>query len=517
MSGELVKGLQSIRDFIWGPPLLVGLLGTGAYLMIRLRGLPIRRLPRAISLALSSGAKGEEYGKMESTETGFDKKETCAGDGKSAKIKGDEKEARIEGYENKARGRGRGSNEVSAFSCLATELAATIGTGNIIGVVGAMLLGGPGALFWMALSAFLGLSTKLVESTLSVKYRERRVGKLPLGGPMITLEKAFPRKRTGRFLAVCYAFFAVLCSLGMGNLVQANSIAESLQASMKWDRGRVGLFLSLLTIIAVLGGMKLVSRIATFLVPAMGALYLAGCLGIILMHPQNLLPGLASILIGAFSPRAASGGAFGLLTIHWTQGLGWGISRGVFSNEAGLGAGGISAAASSEQDPYRQGLISMSAVFFDTIVICSVTGIAYACSGIPAMISQGDVTLKNGSQANANNAADLMVAAFETTFGRYGGILLSVCITLFAFATILGWAVQGEAAFTYLFHEKYVLVFQLVYGVLPLAGAIFSLQTTWLLSDIANGLLAIPNLICLWALAPQICSDIRKRDARDEQ
>ena len=466
MSEEMIKGLQSVRDFIWGPPLLVCLLGTGAYLMILLRGLPIRRLPEAISMALGRNAQ--------------------AG--------------------------GRGRDEVSAFSCLATELAATIGTGNIIGVVGAMILGGPGALFWMVLSAVLGLSTKLVESTLSVKYREKRVGKPPFGGPMITLAKAFPRKRIGRFLAGCYSLFAVLCSLGMGNLVQANSIAEALHASMEWNRGKVGLILSLITIVAVLGGMKLITRISTFLVPAMGAIYLAGCLGIILMHPKNLLPGLSAILIGAFSPRAASGGAFGILTMHWTKSLGWGISRGIFSNEAGLGAGGISAAASSEQDPYRQGLISMSAVFFDTIVICSLTGIAYACSGVPALISQGNVILQNGSLADANNAADLMVAAFETTFGRYGGVLLSVCITLFAFATILGWAVQGEAAFTYLFHEKYTLVFQVLYGVLPFVGAIVSLQSTWLLSDIANGLLAIPNLICLWLLAPAICSEISKKD-----
>ena len=466
MSEVMIKGAQSIRDLIWGPPLLVCLLGTGAYLMILLRGLPLRRLPKAISMALGKDARNG----------------------------------------------GRGREEVSAFSCLATELAATIGTGNIIGVIGAMILGGPGALFWMIVSAFLGLSTKLVESTLSVKYREKRDGRPPLGGPMITLAKAFPIRWLGRFLAGCYAFFAVFSSLGMGNLVQANSVAEALHASLAWNRGKIGLVLSLLTIIAVLGGMKLISRLSTYLVPAMGALYLAGCLGIILMHPHNLLPGIAAIFIGAFSPRAASGGAFGILTMHWMQSFGWGISRGVFSNEAGLGAGGISAAASSEQNPYRQGLISMSAVFFDTIVICSLTGIAYACSGIPAKISQGDVILSNGSLADANNAADLMVAAFETTFGRYGGVLLSACITLFAFATILGWAVQGEAAFTYLFHEKYRFIFQMIYGILPFAGAIFSLQSAWLLSDIANGLLAIPNLICLWVLAPQICLNIRKKE-----
>ncbi len=466
MSEEIIKGLQGIRDWIWGPPLLVCLLGTGAYLMILLRGLPIRRLPKAISMALGKNAKSG----------------------------------------------GRGGDEISAFSCLATELAATIGTGNIIGVVGAMLLGGPGALPWMIFSAFLGLSTKLVESTLSVKYRKKREGKPPLGGPMMTLERAFPRKRAGKALAVCYAAFAVICSLGMGNLVQANSIVEALHASMAWNRGLIGLMVAILTIFAVLGGIKLISKISTYLVPAMGALYLAGCLGIIFMHHQNLLPGLSAILIGAFSPKAASGGAFGILTIHWTQSFGWGICRGVFSNEAGLGAGGISAAASSEQDPYRQGLISMSAVFFDTIVICTITGIAYACSGIPAMISKGNIFLKNGSLADVTNPADLMIAAFESAFGRYGGVLLSVCIALFAFATILGWAVQGEAAFTYLFSEKYRLIFQVGYGILPLAGAIFSLHAAWLFSDVANGLLAIPNLICIWALAPKICTELIQKD-----
>ena len=395
---------------------------------------------------------------------------------------------------------------------MATELAATIGTGNIIGVVGAMLLGGPGALFWMILSAFLGLSTKLVESTLSVKHREMREGKMPLGGPMITLAKAFPMKRTGKALAGCYAALAVICSLGMGNLVQANSIVEALHAGMAWDRGLIGLSVSVFTILAVLGGMKLISKISTYLVPAMGALYLAGCLGIIVMHHDHLLPGLSAILLGAFSPKAASGGVFGILTIHWTQSLRWGICRGVFSNEAGLGAGGISAAASSEQDSYRQGLISMSAVFFDTIVICTITGIAYACSGIPAMISHGELFLKNGRPADLSNPADLMVAVFESVFGRYGGVLLSVCMALFAFATILGWAVQGEAAFTYLFSEKYCLIFRVGYGILPLAGAIFSLHAAWLFSDVANGLLAIPNLICIWALAPKICTELIQKD-----
>lgn len=461
--------LQRLRDFVWGPPLLVLLLGTGIYLMILLRGLPLRNLGMALKIAL--GIDG-------------------AGDQKKGE-KGAEK-------------------EISAFSSLATELAATIGIGNIIGVVSAMTLGGPGALLWMILCAMIGLATKLVESTLSVKYRMKRTGEPPLGGPMITLATGFPFPRVGKFLAALYALLAVLGSFGMGNMVQGSSVAASMEASFGIGKAQTGIFLTILTILAILGGMKMISKISTYLVPAMGAIYLAGCLGIILFHPQNLLPGIRDVFLAALSPRAVSGGLFGTVTCTMAESLKWGVARGIFSNEAGLGAGGISAAASKEKDPVRQGYVSMTGVFFDTIVICTVTGIAYACSGVAGMAQRGELFLRNGMMVNLRDGSAMMVAAFETVFGRFGGALLGTCISLFAFATILGWAAQGEAAFGYLFGFQRVMTYRFLYGLMTFVGAVFAVETVWTISDICNGLLAIPNLICVLVMAPEICADIRR-------
>lgn len=451
--------IKEIRDFVWGPWLLTFLLGTGTYLCILLRGLPVRKLLRAVKMAL-------------------DKTEAESPEG------------------------------ISSFSSLATELAATIGTGNVVGVTMAMTAGGPGALLWMMISALIGLSTKLTESTLSVKYRVKDGSGLPKGGPMITLSKAFPLPKAGKVLAGCYAFFAVLCSLGMGNAVQASSIASSFHAAFGWDAKNVGVILVILTLFAVTGGMKRISKISTYLVPAMGAIYVAGCLGIIAYHWQNLLPELRCIIIGAFSPRAVSGGLFGTITASRIRSLNAGVSCGLFSNEAGLGAGGISAAASSEEDPVKQGWISTSAVFFDTMVICVITGIAYACSGVAKKAQEGELLLRSGLKADPSDGADLMIAAFETTFGRYGGAVLGTCIALFAFATILGWAAQGQAAFAYLFGEKRTWFYQAVYSLVAFIGATAGLGILWTASDAANGLLAIPNLICLWVLGPKVCKEI---------
>ena len=461
MGERLLQIVTEIRDALWGPFLLVALLGTGAYLMILLRGLPLRKLFWAVRLSLGERSR-----------------------------------------------RTRGEGEVTAFSSLATELAATIGTGNVIGVVSAMALGGPGALAWMMASGILGLSTKLVESTMSVKYRRKRAGRPALGGPMITLSKAFPIPLAGRLLAGSYAFLAILCSFGMGNVVQSNAIATALHSSFGWKELWTGTVISVFTFLAVLGGMKSVSKISSLLVPAMGALYLAGCMGIICTHPQNLPLGLHAIFLGAFSPRAACGGVFGTVTTHWLQGMRYGVSRGIFSNEAGLGAGGISAAASSEQNPVRQGWISMSAVFFDTILICMVSGLAYACSGVEAMAKNGRLFLSCGKNVSVHQFSDLMLAAFEQTYGAFGGALLGVCITLFAFATILGWEVQGEAAYGYLFGEGRIFAYRVLYGIIAFLGAFLSLDLVWTISDLANALLAIPNLIALWVLGPGIAREI---------
>ncbi|MBR6477661.1 MAG: sodium:alanine symporter family protein, partial [Lachnospiraceae bacterium] len=260
--------MEKLKELLWGTPTICVLLGTGIYLMILLKGLPIRKLPAALRLSLGMGREAKD---------------------------GEEK-------------------GISAFSCLATELASTIGTGNILGVVGAMELGGPGALFWMLLSAFTGLPTKLVETALSVKYKSASKEGEAVGGPMVTLAKAFPAKRLGKALGIFYAALAVAGSFCMGNLVQANSIALSLRDAFGIEPKRLGFLLTFLTILAVLGGMKKISKIATFLVPAMGSLYLAGCLGILLCHLENLVPAIAQIIRCAFHPRSALGGLFGTAT-----------------------------------------------------------------------------------------------------------------------------------------------------------------------------------------------------------
>ena len=450
MDDGIMRALTKLRDLLWGPPLVVLLLGTGIYLMILLRGLPIRRLFWAVRLSMGAAKNGGE----------------------------------------------RGKTGVSAFSSLATELAATIGTGNVIGVVTAMMMGGPGALTWMMLSALIGLATKLVESTMSVHYRIRRRDGSFRGGPMITLSTAFPWPRAGKALAICYAIFAVACSLGMGNMVQANSIAVTLKDCMGWRTTLVGLVIAFLTLLSVLGGMKSIARISEWLVPLMGSLYVTGCLGILCLNFRNLPTALYDVFVGAFCPRAACGGLFGFATANWIQSLRVGVSRGIFSNEAGLGAGGISAAASSESNAIRQGWISTSAVFYDTLLICFLTGLAFACSGAAA---QG-----------SGNGAKMILKAFGDAYGRGGEILLAICITLFAFATILGWAAQGEAAFCHLVGDGSGKWYRFAYAIFTLVGACCALETIWTISDLANGLLAIPNLIALWVLGPGICKIIRK-------
>lgn len=493
MDGGFLEGIRSAQKLVWGPCLLGLLLGTGVYLMILLRGLPCRKLFSAVRLALGL-EKASERRKAPD------------------RIKFSNRSGIRDGRGSQRQSSSQG---ISAFSSLATELAATIGTGNIVGVVGAMTLGGPGALVWMVLSSILGLATKLVESTLSVQYRRTGRDGLPSGGPMITLRAAFPHRRAGKILAWLYAFFATLCAFGMGNMVQANSIAASLEASMGIDKAKAGLILSVLTILVILGGIRVISGVSSFLVPFMGAIYLLGCFGIILANLQNLFPAIQGILLAAFHPQAVSGGIFGTLTVNWVESLKWGVSRGVFSNEAGLGAAGISAAATKEAEPVRQGFISMTGVFFDTMVICVLTGIAYACSGVPQKLEAGGILLRSGVMVERTDGAGLMVAAFETAFGNVGGIFLSVCITLFAFATILGWAYQGEQAFLYLCDGRWGRIFRVAYGLAALLGAVFTLEAVWGISDICNGLLAIPNLICVLVMAPGICEKIRTFGERE--
>lgn len=457
-----VKGfLQQADRIVWGPWLIFLLLGCGCYLMISLRVLPLRNLLAALGLVFHSKSR-----------------------------------------------KGTDGEGVSSFSALTTELAATIGTGNIVGVATAMVLGGPGALFWMLLSGIIGLSTKLVESTLCVRYRVRDHKGKPVGGPMYVLQNAFPYRRMGRILAVLFAIFAVLASFGMGNMTQGNSIAEALAETFGVGRTATGLVLGILTILVILGGIDKIARVTEYLVPCMAVFYLFGTGMVIFTHLHNLPAGIWQILWGAFCPEAMAGGTIGFIcsigngtACSGRQAMRYGVSRGVFSNEAGLGAAGISAACADTSDAVRQGYISMTGVFIDTIVICSLTGLAIASSG---MLGQRD------AQGEFLNGTALMIAVFSTTFGRVGEWMLTLSIALFAFATIIAWEYQGEKAFEYLMGRCHRTGWYRVgYGIAAFLGAVCSLEAVWDFSDICNGLMAVPNLLAVVMLSKGICREIR--------
>lgn len=462
MITEVTGFLQQADRIVWGPWLILLLLGCGCYLMISLRFLPLRKLLAALGLV-------------------FHPKSRIGTDGEG----------------------------VSSFSALTTELAATIGTGNIVGVATAMVLGGPGALFWMLLSGIIGLSTKLVESTLCVRYRVRDHKGKPVGGPMYVLQNAFPYRRMGRILAILFAIFAVLASFGMGNMTQGNSIAEALAVTFGVGRTASGLVLGIFTILVILGGIDKIARVTEYLVPCMAVFYLFGTGMVIFTHFKNLPAGVVQILWGAFCPEAMTGGAAGTMLavengiVHsGRMAMRYGVSRGVFSNEAGLGAAGISAAAADTSDAVHQGYISMTGVFIDTIVICSLTGLAIAASG---MLGQRD------PRGEVLNGTALMIAVFSDTFGRTGEWMLTISIVLFAFATIIAWEYQGEKAFEYLTGGcDRTQWYRLGYGLVTFLGAVCSLEAVWDFSDICNGLMAVPNLLAVLMLSRGICREIRK-------
>ena len=450
--------LRQIDDLVWGPWMLVLLLGTGCYLMVRMDFLPIRNLGYALKCAV-----GRDAHRNKSTKEGA----------------------------------------ISPFSSLMTELAATIGTGNIVGVATAMVLGGPGALVWMILSSLIGLSTKFAESMLAVTYRTRNEKGELSGGPMYTLENGFPNKWLGNKLAWLFAFFAVLASFGMGNMTQANSIAAAMEETFGTKPALTGLVVTIITILVVLGGIGAISKVTQVMVPVMAIFYMLGALAVIAAHIGNLPGGIWMILKMAFSPKAVAGGVGGGLVASMQQALRWGVSRGVFSNEAGLGAAGISAAAAHTDDPVRQGYISMTGVFLDTVVICSVTGLALAASGVLGMTDERGQLLTGTA---------LTIAAFSSTFGSCGEVMVTIGIVLFAFATIIGWAYQGEKAFEFLVKRSdYCMIYRFCYGFMCFIGAVCALDVVWDFSDICNGLMAVPNLICVLVMSEQACSAIRHR------
>lgn len=428
--------VSEINAVVWGPILLILLVGTGIFLMFRLRFLPLRNLGHSLRQVFKRHDK-------------------------------------------------KGKGDITPFQSLMTALASTIGTGNIVGVTTAMMLGGPGAIFWMWVSAIFGLATKYAECMLSVKYRTTNEKGEIAGGPMYVLKNAFPFRRLGKILAVLFACFAVLASFGIGNLTQANSVAVALEGTFSIDPNITGVVLTFLALVIIVGGIQSIGKVSSKIVPIMAAFYIVGGLVVIFSRIQYLPSGIASIVQSAFSFESMAGGAVGT---YFANSLRYGIARGLFSNEAGMGSAPIAAAAAKTDDPVRQGYISMTGTFFDTIVVCSITGLIIATSGL---IGATDI-----------EAPVLIAKAFSQALGPAGEYVVTIGMVLFAFSTILGWSYYGEKSLEFLAGStKANLVYRIIFCLMVFVGAIAALDTVWDIAEIFNGLMALPNLICLLVMS----------------
>lgn len=457
MSYEKIFDLVTkVDDFVWGPAMLVLLVGTGIFLTIRVDFLTWRNLGYAIKSTLSKEARTQK----------------------------------------------RGDGDVSPFSALTTALAATIGTGNIVGVATAMVSGGPGALVWMWISACFGLTSKFSECMLAIKYRERNEKGEMSGGPMYTMKKTLP-KGFGAVLGWLFALFAVLASFGIGNMTQANSISSALNETVGFSKVAIGVVLTILSLAVIVGGIKSISKVSSVVVPLMAVFYIIAGIIVIIGNIQNIPAGLVMIFKYAFTPQAVTGGVLGNVVASMMAAMQYGIARGCFSNEAGMGSAAITAAAATTDHPVRQAYINMTGTFWDTIVVCSITGLCIASSGMLGQIDPATGSLYTGSA--------LTIAAFKTVLGPLGGWLVTIGIALFAFSTILGWEYHGEKAFEYLLNtHKLNIIYRLVFSCVVFFGATMQLDLVWKLSDIANALMAIPNLICMLLLSGEIARDIRE-------
>lgn len=542
---KLSEIIRAADDLVWGPVMLMLLVGTGIFLTIRLEFLPWRNLGYALKSTLSKEARTTE----------------------------------------------KGTGDISPFSALTTALAATIGTGNIVGVATAMVAGGPGALVWMWISALFGLSSKFSECMLAIKYREVNEKGEMSGGPMYTMKKAFKNKKVGAVMGWLFALFTVMASFGIGNMTQANSISDALHQTFSVPVTICGVVLTVLALLIIVGGIQTISKVSSVVVPVMAIFYAVCGILVILCNIRQLPAGVAMIFRMAFSLKAVGGGLCGTITAAMMNALRFGVARGVFSNEAGMGSAAITAAAATTDYPVRQGYINMTGTFWDTIVVCTITGLCIACSGVLGTTKQetvGSYTVednhiivtavdeqnreektnytffiegtvltlvdtKSGStlalEAMAENGkefatavkegvtglwsdaggehyrfradggyehdtlvkgAELTILAFESAFGKAGGWLVCIGIVLFAFSTILGWEYHGEKAFEYLTGtHRFHMIYRIVFSLIVYVGATTALDLVWNFSDIANALMAIPNLICLLALSGVIAKETK--------
>ena len=430
---------QLISSFLWGWPTIILLLGTHVFLTLRLR-IPQRKLFTGIRLSVKK--------------------------------------------DNQAEG------DVSQFGALATAMAATIGTGNIVGVATAVALGGPGAVLWCWLTGIFGMSTKYAEALLAVKYRVKADNGQMYGGPMYVLERGLNM----RWLAVLFAVFTALASFGIGSTVQANSIALLANETFGIPTWGVGIFVCILTAAVILGGVKAISRVCTVLVPFMAVFYVIGCLIILCMNSDYVWPALELIVRSAFNPSAAGGGFVGATVMMAAR---FGIARGLFSNESGMGSAPIVAAAAKTRNPVRQALVSSTGTFWDTVIICALTGMVLVSS----ILAYPDITYEDG--------AALTKVAFSK-IPYVGAPLLTFGILTFAFSTILGWSYYGESAINYIDGRHINHFYRILFIVAVFFGSIVNLDIIWNIADCMNALMAIPNLVCLLLLSKVVAQETNK-------
>ena len=441
--------LNDVNNFVWGPIMLALLVGTGVFLTVRLKFLPWLNLMYAIRMI-------------------FEKKDQHEGD-------------------------------ISPFQSLMTALSATVGTGNIVGVATAMVLGGPGALVWMWVSALFGLSTKYGESVLAVKYRETNsVGEMS-GGPMYAMKNGIGGA-FGNVMATLFALFAVFSSFGIGNMTQANSIASAIHASFGVSTATTGAVITVLSLLILVRGIRSIGAVSSVIVPLMAALYFIAAIVAILTNISAIPAGVAEIFRMAFSMDAVTGGVGGSIVASMLTAMRWGVARGVFSNEAGMGSAPIAAAAARTDHPSRQGYVNMTGTFFDTMIICMLTGLVIASSGALGMTDPATGKLVSG--------ANLTILAFKSAFGESAPLIVSVSLALFAFSTILGWEYYGEKSLEYLVSARpAIMAYRVIFSLITFVGATTTLEIVWNFSDTMNGLMSIPNLICLIWLSKDIAQE----------
>ncbi len=435
--------LLQVKNWVWGVPLLLLLMGTGVYLTLLLKGMQFRYLGYAIKQVFAKQCRHAE-------------------------------------------------GEISHFQALMTSLAGAIGTGTIVGIATGIAVGGLGALFWMWITALLGMATKYSESLLAVKYRILDKRGEMAGGPMHYMERGLGWK----WMAVLFAIFGSIAAIGTGNLVQVNAITAAVTEIHAFDAWTVGIVLAIITGIVIIGGVKSIGHVAGVLVPIMAIFYIGGGLIIIAIHFDRLPEAFALIISSAFNGQAAFGGFVGAGVMSAIQ---MGVSRSVFSNEAGLGISSMAAAAAKTDSPGRQAMITMTGALLSTVVVCSITGLVLAVTNVLGQVDGNGVAL---------NGATMAMTAFNSTISG-GAYIVSVGLIFFAFTTVIAWAYYGEKCFEYLLGSKWVLLYRLLYTLIVIPGAALKMEIAWYLADIMNGLMVIPNAVALVAL-----SDVIKNETK---